>query len=164
MLDSCLQFAACSGMIDPKAFVRAFTDHWAAPRVDRLSTLLTDDVRLVQPMSKPAIGIEAARKWFGGVLAAIPDIRAEVDRWSATDEYVFIEFRLIGTIGGRIVAWPVVDRFTMCADNRAKERVSYFDPMPLILAGLRSPSGWAQLARLALRVQKQGKAEAARPA
>ncbi len=139
-----------SGMRDPELFAKAFADHWAAPSVDGLKVLLTDDVRLVQPMSKPAIGIEAAKRWLAGVLAMIPDIRAEVDRWSATGESVFIEFRLIGTIAGRRVEWPVVDRFLLADDNRARDRVSYFDPLPLLSAGLRSPTGWLQLLRTAL--------------
>jgi SnoaL-like domain len=132
---------------DPDAFARGFADYWAAPSADGLAALLADDVRLVQPMSRPAIGIEGAKRWFAGVAAAIPDIHAEVDRWSATGEYLFIDFRLIGTVGGRRVEWPAVDRFVLGDDNRATERVSYFDPTPLLLAGLRSPRGWIQLVR-----------------
>ena len=131
-----------------ETYARAFADHWAKPRVDRLPALLTEDVRLVQPMSKPAIGIEAAQKWFASVLVAIPDLHAEVDRWSSTGEYLYIEFRLRGTVGRRLVECPVIDRFVLADDNRATERISYFDPTPLISAGLRSPRGWLQLFRM----------------
>jgi hypothetical protein len=82
------------------------------------------------------------------VLSAIPDARAEVDRWSASGDAVFIEFRLTGTIGGQRLEWSAVDRFLLNSDNRSRERVSYFDPMPLVLAGLRSPRGWGQLLRV----------------
>jgi hypothetical protein len=135
---------------DPAAFAQGFADYWAAPTADGLPALLADDVRLVQPMSRPVVGIEGAKRWFAGVAAAIPDIHAEVDRWSATGEYLFIDFRLIGTLAGRRVEWPAIDRFVLGDDNRATERVSYFDPTPLVLAGLRSPRGWLQLVRALL--------------
>jgi hypothetical protein len=37
------------------------------------------------------------------------------------------------------VEWPVVDRFVMRGD-KAAERVTYFDALPLILQLLQSPS------------------------
>ena len=32
---------------------------------------------------------------------------------ASTDDGVLIEFRLIGTVGGRLIEWPVVDRFVL---------------------------------------------------
>jgi hypothetical protein len=135
----------------PADFVARFADYWASPSEAGLLDLLTEDVRLVQPMSRPAVGIAAATRWIAGVLRTIPDLRGEVDRWSASADgtLLFIEFRLSGTIGGKRTEWPVVDRFLLGPDDRASERVSYFDPLPLVLAGLRSPAGWRQLLRLA---------------
>ena len=72
------------------------------------------------------------------MLGAVPDLRAVVDRWSADGDAVFIEFRLRGTIGRRVVEWPAVDRFTLRGDL-AIERVSYFDGLPLLGRLLRSP-------------------------
>ena len=134
-------------MADPAVFVESFARHWADPKIERLPELLTDDIVLIQPMAPTARGIDEAKKWFAGVLATIPGIRAEVDRWSASGDQVFVEFRLIGNVGGREVQVPVVDRFTLAGDGRARERVSYFDPLVLIRAALRSPRGWWQLLR-----------------
>ena len=135
-----------AGMPDLEAFVAKFAAYWAAPTTG-LRELLADDIRLVQPLSRPAIGLDAAARWFASTLRAIPDLRGEVDRWSGCGELLFIEFRLSGTIGRRWIEWPVVDRFRIGADDRAHERISYFDPLPLLAAGLRSPRGWLQLVR-----------------
>jgi hypothetical protein len=136
-------------MPDLDAFVAKFAALWAAPAHGQLRELLADDVRLVQPISPPAIGLDAAARWLASTLRAIPDLRGEVDRWCGRGELLFIEFRLSGTIGRRRIEWPVVDRFRFGTDAgaRAVERVSYFDPLPLLAAGLRSPRGWLQLLR-----------------
>jgi ketosteroid isomerase-like protein len=131
-------------MSDPARFVAAFAAYWAAPDLDVLPALLAPEVRLRQPLAEPTDGLAAARAGFERIFAALPDLRGEVDRWSAAGEYVFIEFRLRATLAGRPFEWPVVDRFTL-RDGLAAERVSYFDPLPLVLAGLRRPSGWRQL-------------------
>jgi hypothetical protein len=119
-------------------FVRRFTEYWRAPDPDRLPGLLTDDVRLVQPLSPTTEGMAAARAGFRRLIAQFPDIHAVVDRWSGDDQYVFIEFRLRATIGRTLVEWPAVDRFTLRGD-KASERVSYFDPLPLVGQLLRHP-------------------------
>ena len=119
-------------------FVRRFESYWRAPSPERLSELLADDVMLRQPLGPPTHGIAAARVAFARLLGAVPDLRAVVDRWGAADDAVFIEFRLRGTIGRRMVEWPAVDRFTL-RGALATERVSYFDALPLLGPVLRSP-------------------------
>jgi len=128
-------------------FVTRFEAFWAAPDPQILPALLTDDVRLVQPLSPPTHGIDAAREAFRRLFAQFPDLRATVDRWQGDDTCVFIEFRLQGTLGKSRVEWPAVDRFTMRGD-RASERVSYFDPLPLLGEMIRRPvAAWRALRR-----------------
>lgn len=119
-------------------FVRRFASYWEAPDPRRLHELLTEDVTLRAPLGPTTHGLPAARAAFTRLLGTIPDLHAVVDRWSARDDTVFIEFRLRGTIGGRMVEWPAVDRFTLRGDL-ATERVSYFDALPLLGPVLRSP-------------------------
>ncbi|AMC50236.1 hypothetical protein RN06_1783 [Mycobacterium tuberculosis variant bovis BCG] len=54
---------------------------------------------------------------------------------------VFIEFRLIARLGSEVVEWPVVDRFLLRGD-KAVERVSYFDSLPLLIKVVKHPSAW----------------------
>jgi hypothetical protein len=125
-------------MADAADFVRRFGEFWRAPDPEQLPGLLTDDVRLVQPLSPATDGMAAARASFRRLIGQFPDIHAVVDRWSGDDRYVFIEFRLRATIGRSVVEWPAVDRFTMRGD-KASERVSYFDALPLVGKLVRHP-------------------------
>ena len=121
-------------------FVEGFRRFWSDPDPADLAALLTRDVRLVQPLSPVMHGIEEAQAEFRRLFRWLPDLRGEVDRWRGDGEEVFIEFRLRARIGGRTVEWPVVDRFSL-ASGRARERVSYFDPLPLVLRLARAPRG-----------------------
>ena len=134
---------SATGVAEPSAehgaeFVARFADFWRAPTPERLGEVLTDDVTLVQPLAVPTHGLPAARAAFRHLFVLVPDLHAVVDRWSARGEHVFIEFRLCGTFGGRALEWPAVDRFTLRGE-RASERVSYFDPTPLLPHLARRP-------------------------
>jgi hypothetical protein len=122
-------------------FVRRFAEFWADPSPETMSTLLTPDVVLIQPLSAPMHGLDAAQTEFGKLFAWLPDLRATVDSWGGSDSDLFIEFRLHATVGGKRLEWPVVDRFVLRGDKAIK-RVSYFDTLPLVLRLLQSPSAW----------------------
>lgn len=121
-------------------FVARFEEFWADPKPDpeTLRSMLTNDVRLVQPLASVTQGIDAACESFRRLFMQFPDLRAKVDRWSGDDTVVFIEFRLRATIGKKLFEWPAVDRFTLRGDV-ACERVSYFDGLPLVSQLLRRP-------------------------
>jgi SnoaL-like domain len=127
-------------------FVARFERFWSQPNPEDLRSILTDDVRLVQPLSPVTHGIEAACASFRTLFAQFPDLRATVDRWRGDDTCVFIEFRLHGSLGRWPIEWPAVDRFTLRGD-RACERVSYFDSLPLALRMLRHPVAAWRIAR-----------------
>jgi SnoaL-like domain len=112
-------------------FVRRFADYWQDPSRDGLDTVLAEDVCLVAPLTPTSEGLEEAKRSFGTVFDAIPDLTAEVRRWGATEDGVLIEFTLSGTIGGDPISWDVIDRFVLDGDGLATERVSYFDPTTL---------------------------------
>ena len=109
--------------------------------MDGLDDLLAADVVLRQPLAPTTHGLPTGKRAFAKIFTAIPDLHAEVDRWAATDDGVLIEFRLIGTVGGRSIEWPAVDRFVL-EDGMAKVRVSYFDPTPLLRAVASRPTSW----------------------
>jgi hypothetical protein len=127
-------------------FVAAFQEFWRAPTVAGFS-ILTDDVTLVQPLAPVLHGLDEVRDAFGRIFASMPDMCGEVDRWSARDDVLFIEFRLRATIGGRPFEWPAVDRFRLDRDGRATERVTWFDSMPLLVAMSTRPRAWPRLLR-----------------
>jgi hypothetical protein len=126
---------------DPAAFVARFESAWATSDTERLLELLTDDVVLIQPAMPVTSGKQAARDAFNRLFRLIPDLHTKVHRWAARGDFLFIEFTLVGTFGGAEVSWPAVDRFVLRGGFGA-ERISYFDPLPLMLTTLKRPRGW----------------------
>lgn len=113
-------------------FVARFTAFWRAPDPAVLPTVLSDDVHLEAPATPTTDGMEAAREVFANLLAVLPDLHADVHRWGSHDEGVFIEFTLLATLGDRAVAVPAVDVFLVGDDGLGTQRISYFDPSPLL--------------------------------
>jgi ketosteroid isomerase-like protein len=129
---------------DAAAFVERFEIAWSKSNADALGALLADDVVLIQPAMPAIRGKEQAHKTFSRLFRLIPDLHVMVHRWAALDDVLFIEFTLVGTFGGGEVHWPAVDRFLL-RDGLAAERISYFDPLPLLLTTLKRPRGWRRL-------------------
>lgn len=115
-------------------FVRRFQEFWSSPLPERLDMLLSPDVVLASPMMPPTSTIDDARTGWANLFALIPDLSNEVHRWGASDDGVFIEFTLSGTVGGERISWQVVDRFVLGQDGLATERVAYYDPSPVAAA------------------------------
>lgn len=135
-------------------WVEAFTEGWRSPAsldafVDHFEPWFTDDVRMVQPQLPTMVGREAFREGFRPAFELIDGLRATVHRWAAAGDVVFVEFTLEGTIGRRAVRVPAVDRFTL-RDGLVAERVTHFDPTPMVLAIGASPRAWPRFARLQL--------------
>ena len=128
-------------------FVESFRRYWAAPTLGGFDAVLADDVVLVQPLSPTMRGLPEVRAGFTPIFTWLPDLRGEVDCWGAEGDAVFIEFRLRATLGGKPLEWPVVDRFLLREDGKAVERVTYFDPLPIIAAALLRPSCWWSFVR-----------------
>jgi ketosteroid isomerase-like protein len=129
------------------AFAERFADTWATPDMAKHEALWSDQIVLIQPMMGTLRGKHACRTSFRRLFALIPDLHAEVHRVGHGGQEVFIEFTLRGTYGGKPIAWNAVDRFTF-TDGLIAERVSYFDPTPLILKLLVRPRGWGRLVRI----------------
>lgn len=127
-------------------FVRAFERFWSAPTVEGLDGLLSQDVVLRQPLGPTTHGLAEGKLAFSKIFMAIPDLHAVVDRWATTEDGVLIEFRLRGTVGGRPIEWPAVDRFVL-QDGLGTERVSYFDPTRLLRAVATRPTSWWRFLR-----------------
>ncbi len=132
-------------------FVRRFTEFWRAPAIERLDSVLAPDARLSAPMVPTTRGLEAGKRAFADLFELIPDMRAEVHRWGATDDGVMIEFTVRGTAGGGPVSWESVDRFVLDENGLAIERFTYFDSLPLVLTVARRPRAWPGFAHSRIR-------------
>jgi ketosteroid isomerase-like protein len=131
-------------------FVRRFEQAWAQSSADALVELLTDDVVLRQPSLPDTVGKAAAHAAFTRLFDAFPGLTAEVHRWAAQGDLVFIEFTLTCEFGGRPLSWPAVDRFFL-RDGMIAERVNYADGGKLMVEILKRPRGWRGLVASGLR-------------
>ncbi len=128
-------------------FAARFAEYWRAPTPERLSLVLAERVRLVAPMTPSTETLADGQRVFAGLFELIPDLTGEMHRWGATDDGVLIEFTLSGTVGGKPIAWPAVDRFVLGEDGLATERINYFDSMPVALAAATRPRAWPAFLR-----------------
>ena len=119
-------------------FTRRFAEAWAAPSGERLASLLTEDVHLVQPLLRELHGRAATVRAFDELFALVPDLHSDVLRWGATEDGVLIEHRMTGTFGRRPYSWDVVDRIVL-RDGLARERIAHIDPLPVLAQMLRRP-------------------------
>lgn len=134
------------------SFVERFQEVWSAPSVERLDALTNPDVCYVQPLLPDVRGRQAATAYWGRVFTLIPDLHIEVVNSAVSaDETVYIEFRIIGTFGGRTVTWPAVDRYELDELGRVRRRILYCDTAQLVSAALR-PRGLLALLRAGVRL------------
>ena len=143
--------SATAERTEAEELVAFFAEGWRIGASDperfyaHFGSRFTPDALLTQPLAAPAHGPRGLRDLFAPIFAAMPDFGVEVLRWGATEDGAMIEIRLRGTLSGRPITWTAVDRLVL-RDGLIAERHSYFDPLPLLRALLRSPRVlWAVL-------------------
>jgi hypothetical protein len=112
-------------------FVGRFAEVWAQPSPERLNRLVHSDVEFIQPMRPTVKGHDEAADFWRHVFSMIPDLTGEVLGWAERDGILFIELRMSGTLGGHPVEWVTVDRIRL-EDGRVRQRIAYFNPLPLV--------------------------------
>jgi ketosteroid isomerase-like protein len=118
-----------------------FAAAWASPELERFVALLHPDVRLLQPVTRPIVGREAARREFSRLLAWLPDLCGTVDRTAVDGDTLLIAWRLRFGLGGAPYELRIVDRIVV-ADGLIREREAYYDSLALMLALLGRPRAW----------------------
>ena len=143
--------SATAERTEAEELVAFFAEGWRIGASDperfyaHFGSRFTPDALLTQPLAAPARGPRGLRELFAPIFAAMPDFGVEVLRWGPTEDGAMIEIRLRGTLSGRPITWTAVDRLVL-RDGLIAERHSYFDPLPLLRALLRSPRVlWAVL-------------------
>ena len=70
--------------------------------------------------------------------------------WGFQGKRVYLEFAMFGTLGGKPIEWVVLDRIVL-EEGRVRQRIAYFNPLPLVLAVITRPRSW----RAYLAAQRQ---------
>jgi ketosteroid isomerase-like protein len=125
----------------PAAFVERFAAAWAHPGVERFVAMLAPDVLLLQPVTPPVRGRDAARREFARLLRWLPDLCGVVDQWGHDGDTTLIAWRLRFTLGRTPFELRIVDRLVV-RDGLIVEREAYFDSLRFLLATLGRPRAW----------------------
>lgn len=139
-----------------EAWVAEFIAGWRDPAgpeefADHFERVCTDDVRMIQPQLPTLVGKTAFREGFvRPTFDLIPDLHAVVHDWAADGDVIYINFTLEGTLGGKPISWPCIDRVVL-RDGLACERRAHFDPTPLVAAVTTRPRAWPAFARVQIR-------------
>jgi ketosteroid isomerase-like protein len=142
-----------AGIRSAERWVAEFVEGWRSPRsadafADHFDRVCTDDVRMIQPQLPTLVGKQAFREGFvRPTFELIPDLHATVHDWAASGDMILIHFTLEGTLGGKPVRWPCIDRVVL-RDGLACERRAFFDPGPLLQAVATRPRAWPTFARI----------------
>lgn len=126
-------FAACWRETQPERFLDCFC------------ASMTPQIRLEQPLVPTSTGHEAFRREFGRLRRFVPDLRGELRHWAWSGDYLYLELDLSGSLGKRRVSWRLIDRLQLDEQGLCAERVSFFDPLPLLLRIMLTPSCWGRL-------------------
>lgn len=117
-------------MPDSDGFMKKFEKTWAAPDPESFADLFHADGELLHPGMTEPLASAGVPDYIRRLTTVCPDLSLTVDRWSAADDYVLIEWTMGGTLFGKDVRWSGCDRFTLRGD-RATYGVAYFDSLPL---------------------------------
>ena len=121
--------------------VERFALAWANPELDRFMALLHPEVCLLQPVTKPIRGREAARREFARLLRWLPDLRGTIDQTAVRGDLALIAWRLAFTLGRSPYELRIVDRLVV-EGGLIREREAYYDSHALMIALLGRPSAW----------------------
>ncbi len=122
--------------------VDLFRAGWDAPQPHGWDSFFTDTTEFVQPMLRDGIGPAVWWEEVVRVQKLLPDLRADVMRWSGSGEDLFIHIRFNATLAGKPLTWDAVDWLIVNPDARVEFRESFFDSVPIALTLLRRPRCW----------------------
>lgn len=117
-------------MTDAELFVERFRDIWQDPDPGRYRDLWTEEGLLLHPGMDEPLPWQGLADYVRSMLEIAPDLRLQVDRWAAADDFVLIEWTITATFRDQPVEWSGVDRFSLRGD-RATYGIAYFDTLPL---------------------------------
>jgi hypothetical protein len=137
---------------EAEAWLREFEAGWRNPKgpdefAAHFKRILDPSVRMSQPQLPTLVGHRDFETGFVAPLFALmPDVHVEIRSWASRGDVLLIELTVRGTLGGRPVAWPGVDRVTL-RDGVAVERETYLDPLKILASIAPRPRAWPRYGR-----------------
>ena len=135
-------------------FVQSFSDYWAAPTLEGVSTLVHDDAVFVQPLTKPLLTNEY-HKYVNSVIKVTPDIHGEVISYSESknQDGLFIHWLMKFSIGSCQKEVSVVDIIHL-SGGKVIMRTAHMDLLPVLGSIAIRPSVWFRWVRFILETSR----------
>lgn len=109
-------------------FVTAFAQMWEGKR--SIQSLWHPHGRLIHPVLSRTIEGRLMPYFQQINQAVLPDLKWELQNWSARDELVFIEWECAATVSEQLIHWSGVDRFIL-RDGLIQEESVFSDSIAL---------------------------------
>ena len=126
----CEQAGISLGALRPSAgdqFAATFAEFWVNPDVERIPSLVAEDVVLRFPgVDEPIVGARGYQATLAAQIQVVPDLRLAVLRHIADGDQVIIEWRASGTLGGQRLEMDGMERLVI-RDGRVADAKVVFD-------------------------------------
>lgn len=116
---------------DLAGFVEQYQALWKSPVPRRFAEFYASDGRMINPGMERSLRRAEIPGYYEFVLALAPDLSMELLAWAGDEDLVFMEWQGTGTVAGRSLELPVVDRFDRL-DGRVTHGQAYFDSSILL--------------------------------
>ena len=119
--------------------VEGFAAFWAAPKIEHVPAVLTEDVVGIWPGAEPVRGREAYTKVLADLLNLLPDLHMEVAEHATNGEFTFVRWVMRATGANGPFELSGIDRIRL-RDRLVCENVVRLDRGELEQrSGLRAP-------------------------
>jgi SnoaL-like domain len=118
-------------MADAERFMQRYMEVWPSFDADRLEEAIDPEATIHHSgMVEPIRGTEEP-DYVRAIKALMPDITLEVANWAASDDVVFIEYEMSGTVSGQALNWTGIGRFKLRGE-RAIDAIGRWDNLELL--------------------------------
>jgi uncharacterized protein (TIGR02246 family) len=124
------------GLEPPKPFpslgdwVEQYTALWQSADPQRFADFYREDGVILNPGMDRPVARREIPGYYQLLLAVAPDLRQNRVSWAGDDTLLYIEWQAAGSIAGRPLRLPVVDRWLLDG-GLATEGIAFFDSITL---------------------------------
>jgi hypothetical protein len=118
-------------MMNAERFMQRYMEVWPSFDADRLDAAIDPEATIHHSgMESPIRGVDEP-DYVRAIKTLMPDISLEVANWAASDDVVFIEYEMSGTLAGRSLSWTGIGRFKLRGE-RAIDAIGRWDNLELL--------------------------------
>ncbi len=109
-------------------FASAYVEHWKRPNPARFPLFYHRDGRLINPELAHPLERDEMAPYYAEMMTQIPGLRCLLQDWAIGGRFLFFEWVVTGSVGGKLFELGMAERLTMDG-ALARESVGYFDSL-----------------------------------